>query len=102
MTSDGRVFAPVNEQLERHPFLKADADTRTLGVAPGSWPVRVALVVPPGYRLSVPAVFRSIYEEITRAFEPASRFSNNSTRFRKPTILYVKGVAMVSQRTFSA
>jgi hypothetical protein len=45
----------VKEQLERHPFLEADADTRTLGVVPGSWLVRVPLVVPRGYRLRVAA-----------------------------------------------
>jgi len=46
-------IATLDQQLQRHAFLRADEATRTLHVRRGTWRVKGSLFVPPGYRLAI-------------------------------------------------
>lgn len=48
----------VEQQLQQHAFLRLDAATKTLRIAPGEWRVTTPLVVPAGIALEVPAGVR--------------------------------------------
>ncbi|MEZ6036082.1 MAG: hypothetical protein R3F29_01290 [Planctomycetota bacterium] len=50
--------ATIEQTLQRHTFVRRDAGTTTLRIAPGEWRVTTPLVVPAGFTLEVPAGVR--------------------------------------------
>jgi hypothetical protein len=45
----------IDDQLDRHSFLDADRQAKTIHVRPGTWEVRESIVVPAGFRFVLPA-----------------------------------------------